>query len=272
MIKEIKVLDKGYVRLVNYMGGDSAIANAARISYDKGTRPISDDEKLIRYLMKHRHTSPFEMVEFQFELKMPLFVIQQLLRHRTANINQMSLRYSEALEEFYIPEVSHINKQSKDNKQGRGELLENSEEMADVFFESSMSSLAEYQHLLNNDVARELSRMVLPANLYSKLVWKMDLHNLFHFLKLRMDPHAQYEIQEYARAIYDIIKPIVPISCSAAEDYLFKAESLSRMEIKATKFIVDFAKLYGLNMTDEKAANFGLTGREWKEFKEKVGL
>lgn len=264
--RKINVLDHGYVTLIDYMGSDDAIANAARISYDKGTKKVSNNENLIRYLFRHRHTSPFEMVEFQFELKMPLFVIQQLIRHRTANINQMSLRYSEAIEEFYIPNLDQIKEQSKVNNQGRGEIMDKPDEIAALLEGSSLSSLTAYKYLLDENLAKELSRMVLPANLYSKLVWKMDLHNLFHFLKLRIDKHAQWEIQEYAKAIYSLIQPIVPIACKAFEDYSVNATTFSHAEMMLVRKLVNMSSL----PADITMKEIGLSDREITEFKSKL--
>jgi len=302
-MNEIKVLDHGYVRLIDSMGNDASIANAARVSYDKGTTKVSDDRALIRYLIRNQHTSPIEMVEFIFELKMPLFIIQQQLRHRTASINQASLRYSEATDEFYIPDLDRLQPQSKSNNQGsEGVLSEAEAEFAQsIMRDISAEALDSYKLLLNEysvskttsdvyytgsvedrqGVSRELSRIVLPANLYSKLVWKMDLKNLLHFINLRIDSHAQWEIQQYAQAIYDLIKPIVPIAVEAFEDYSRNGMHLSRMEkslvlellssdMTAKDKMAHMIKNHG---SEDAVMNFfDLSKREWTEVKKKLLL
>ena len=199
----IPCLDKGFVRLVDSMGGDEAIVQAARVSYGKGTRKVSQDRGLIRYLMRHRHTTPFEMVEFKFHAKMPIFVARQWVRHRTANINEYSLRYSEARDEFYIPDPDQIQFQSTINKQGRsGEVPKALKERIQTYFrEISERSFDIYKEMNDAGVARELARAVLPVNLYTEWYWKNDLHNLLHFIGLRSDSHAQYEIRVYSDAM-----------------------------------------------------------------------
>lgn len=229
----IPCLDKGFLRLVDTMGGDEAIVQAARVSYGKGTRKISQDRGLIRYLMRHRHTTPFEMVELKFHAKMPIFVARQWVRHRTANINEYSLRYSEARDEFYIPDRDHIHFQSRVNKQGR-ELTEVPAELADrvirYFREISERSFALYSELNQAGIARELARAVLPVNLYTEWYWKNDLHNIFHFLKLRMDPHAQYEIRQYAKAMAVLVEKVAPIAFEAFQDYQMSGLAFSNLE------------------------------------------
>lgn len=267
-MEQINVLDHGYVRLINSMGSDSFVANAARISYDKGTRPISDDRNLIRYLVRHKHTSPLEMCEFMFEIKAPLFIIQQFLRHRTANINQMSMRYSEAIDEYYIPSDDQIKVQSNTNKQGRGDDVDDKQLVKSIMDNSCSDALQEYKGLLDQNVSRELARSILPHGMYSKFVWKMDLHNLLHFLKLRMDHHAQYEIRVFANAIHDLIKPIVPICVEAWEDYSYKAQSFSRMEMEVLKKLLDEAKISWTPSVDDTV----MSRREVTEFKEKLDL
>ena len=199
----IKCLDKGFVRLVDSMGGDNAIVQAARVSYGKGTTKKSQDRGLIRYLMRHRHSTPFEMVEFKFHAKMPIFVARQWVRHRTANINEYSLRYSEARDDFYFPEFENIKFQSSINKQGRGKQVSKKirEKVINYFKEISNRSFEIYDELNNDGVARELARAILPVNLYTEWYWKNDLHNLLHFIGLRSDSHAQYEIQVYSDAM-----------------------------------------------------------------------
>lgn len=228
----IPCLDKGFIRLVDSMGGDDAIVQAARVSYGKGTRKVSQDRGLIRYLMRHRHTTPFEMVEFKFHAKMPIFVARQWVRHRTANINEYSLRYSEARDEFYIPEPEHILFQSKLNRQGRaGEVPHDlKKKVIDYFKETSEKSYAIYSELNEVGIARELARAVLPVNLYTEWYWKNDLHNIIHFLSLRLDEHSQYEIRVYAEAMASIIKGIAPVAYEAFEDYVLKGMRYSRIE------------------------------------------
>lgn len=228
----IQCLDKGFIRLVDSMGGDDAIVQAARVSYGKGTRKVSEDKGLIRYLMRHRHTTPFEMVEFKFHAKMPIFVARQWVRHRTANINEYSLRYSEARDEFYIPEPEHILYQSKLNKQGRaGEVPQDlKKKVIGYFKEMSEKSYAIYAALSEAGISRELARAILPVNLYTEWYWKNDLHNILHFLSLRLDKHAQYEIRIYAEAMAKIIVEIVPIVYEAFEDYVLNGMRYSRVE------------------------------------------
>lgn len=229
----IPCLDKGFIRLVDAMGGDEAIVQAARVSYGKGTRKISQDRGLIRYLMRHQHTTPFEMVELKFHAKMPIFVARQWVRHRTANINEYSLRYSQARDEFYIPAPEHVHFQSDVNKQGRlesdvpGELTE---KVIRYFKEISEKSFALYSELNEAGIARELARAVLPVNLYTEWYWKNDLHNIFHFLNLRLDDHAQYEIREYAGAMAALVKEVAPIAFEAFEDYTLSGLAFSNLE------------------------------------------
>ena len=228
----IKCLDKGFVRLVDSMGGDDAIVQAARVSYGKGTSKVSQDRGLIRYLMRHRHTTPFEMVEFKFHCKMPIFVARQWVRHRTANINEYSLRYSQARDEFYYPDPEHIQFQSALNKQGRtGEVpVELKQKVQDYFKEISERSFAIYSELNKAGVARELARSVLPVNLYTEWYWKNDLHNLLHFIGLRSDGHAQYEIRVFSDAMAESVKAVAPFAWEAYQDYVVKGMRFSRIE------------------------------------------
>lgn len=228
----IKCLDKGFVRLVDSMGGDDAIVQAARVSYGKGTSKMSHDRGLIRYLMRHRHTTPFEMVEFKFHCKMPIFVARQWVRHRTANINEYSLRYSEARDEFYYPEPEHIQFQSALNKQGRmGEVpAELKQKVQNYFKEISERSFAIYTELNEAGVARELARSILPVNLYTEWYWKNDLHNLLHFVGLRSDSHAQYEIRVFSDAMAESVKAVAPFAWEAYQDYVVKGMRFSRIE------------------------------------------
>ena len=228
----IKCLDKGFVRLVDSMGGDDAIVQAARVSYGQGTSRVSQDRGLIRYLMRHRHTTPFEMVEFKFHCKMPIFVARQWVRHRTANINEYSLRYSEARDEFYTPDPEHIQFQSALNKQGRkGEVpAEMKQKVLDYFNEISERSFAMYTELNEAGVARELARAILPVNLYTEWYWKNDLHNLLHFIGLRSDSHAQYEIRVFSDAMAESVKTVAPFGWEAYQDYVVKGMRFSRIE------------------------------------------
>ena len=228
----IKCLDKGFVRLVDSMGGDDAIVQAARVSYGKGTSKVSQDRGLIRYLMRHRHSTPFEMVEFKFHCKMPIFVARQWVRHRTANINEYSLRYSEARDEFYYPDPEHIQFQSALNKQGRmGEVTpELKQKVQDYFKEISERSFAIYKELNQAGIARELARSILPVNLYTEWYWKNDLHNLLHFIGLRSDSHAQYEIRVFSDAMAESVKAVAPFAWEAYQDYVVKGMRFSRIE------------------------------------------
>ncbi len=228
----IKCLDKGFVRLVDAMGGDDAIVQAARVSYGKGTAKVSQDRGLIRYLMRHRHTTPFEMVEFKFHCKMPIFVARQWVRHRTANINEYSLRYSEARDEFYFPEPENIQFQSALNKQGRlGEVSDELKNKVRNYFEEiSNRSFEIYSELNDAGVARELARAILPVNLYTEWYWKNDLHNLLHFIGLRSDSHAQYEIRVFSDAMAESVKAVAPFAWEAYQDYVVSGLRFSRIE------------------------------------------
>ena len=228
----IPVLDKGFVRLVEVMGGDHSVVQAARVSYGPGTKTVREDRALIDYLMRHRHTSPFEMVEFKFHVKAPLFVVRQWFRHRTANVNEISGRYSVLKEEFYEPEV--WRKQAGKNKQGSEGAFPD-EEADGLLRQVEEVAYAAYQALLGKGVAREMARMVLPLNLYTEFYWKQDLHNLFHFLTLRLAPEAQWEIRQYARAIAEIVKAHVPMAWESYEEHVLGGQNLSRTELMALR-------------------------------------
>ena len=226
----IDVLDHGFVRLVDCMPSripdaeetaDHAIAEAARCCYQRGTKSIRDDKMLIRYLMRHNHTSPLEMIELKFHIKLPIFVARQWIRHRTANVNEMSGRYSEMPEEFYIPEVSNLRTQSKINTQGSDGTIdaEKAQTIIDQFTAECEGDFKLYREFLDNGVVREQARMVIPLNTYTEWYWKIDLHNLLHFLDLRCDSHAQQEIRVYADAILELIRPLVPWTLDAWQDY-----------------------------------------------------
>ncbi len=268
--KEFKCLDKGFVRLVEVMGSDSSIVQAARVSYGKGTKSISEDRNLIRYLMRHRHTSPFEMVEYKFHIKLPIFVARQWIRHRTANVNEYSGRYSIMNDEFYVPDQDAVRKQSKTNKQGRANEPV-APEIASAFIrdiqETQQLLYNKYNHYLEDEIARELARINLPLSTYTEWYWKIDLHNLFHFLQLRLDPTAQYEIQEYARIIAKIVEATVPMAYEAFVDYRLKAVTFSRLELKILNTMVQ-NKIPPF----EEMLELGLTKREIEEFLTKISL
>ena len=229
LYKPFKVLDHGFVRVIDYMGDDSSIVQAARVSYGKGTKKLNQDKNLINYLLSHKHSTPFEMNEIKFHIKLPIFVARQWIRHRTANVNEYSARYSILDNEFYVPKAQDVKPQSKQNNQGRSGEIDNnlSKRYISSIKENSQINFSTYHHLLNLNkegtpldenrlgIARELARMVLPLNSYTQWYWKIDLHNLMHFLALRFDPHAQYEIRVYADVIIEILKKWVPLTYEA---------------------------------------------------------
>tara|TARA_R110000796_G_scaffold41118_3_gene101493 strand:+ start:311 stop:1213 length:903 start_codon:yes stop_codon:yes gene_type:complete len=240
------VLDHGFVRLIDYMGDQAAIVQAARVSYGTGTKTVSEDRGLIRYLLSHRHTTPFEMCEIKLHVKLPIFVARQWIRHRTANVNEYSARYSILDREFYIPRVQDIAKQSQTNHQGRDEGVDDlsAEEIRAILLNDSNRAYDSYEEMVDEDgygLARELARINLPTNIYTQWYWKVDLHNLLHFLSLRADPHAQMEIRVYADAICEMVKLWVPDVWEAFEDYRMKAASFSRMELEAVRFLIEKA-------------------------------
>lgn len=262
---EVKVLDHGFVRLVDVMGDDTSIVQAARVSYGKGTKKSSDDEKLIRYLMKHGHTSPFEMVEFKFHIKLPIFVARQWIRHRTANVNEYSGRYSEMPAEEYIPQ-NGLHRQSTSNKQGSAERIDKDDpSMLMDLVTSFDESRSCYQSLLKKGVAKEEARIVLPLSTYTEWYWKIDLHNLFHFLKLRLDTNAQKEIREYAEVISGMVFDHCPIAYEAFKDYVLEAKTFSSAELRLLKDIIG---LYEVNAKSVKSNTYfsKLSKREQKAF------
>jgi thymidylate synthase (FAD) len=258
------VLDHGFVRVIDYMGDDAAIVQAARVSYGRGTRAVQNDEGLIRYLMRHWHSTPFEMCEVKLHVKLPVFVARQWIRHRTANVNEYSARYSILDREFYIPAPEHLAAQSKVNNQGRGAVLEGAEaaRVLDWLREDAARAYDHYEAMLSQDgqqgLARELARMNLPMNVYTQWYWKTDLHNLFHFLRLRADAHAQYEIRVYAETISAIVRDWVPLAWAAFEDYRLGAVTLSAKGVAALK-----RRLAGETVTQETS---GMSKGEWREF------
>lgn len=240
----IPIHEHGFIALVDAMPrlvpegqtADSAIVQSARVSYGQGTKMVSEDRGLVRYLMRHRHSTPFEMVEFKFHIAMPIFIARQWIRHRTANVNEYSARYSIMPDRFYRPDIENVRKQSKSNRQGgEGPIDAGTAEEFLQLLESAEANYAKYLELTEKGVARELARAVLPVSVYTEWYWKCDLHNIFHFLSLRMDPHAQIEIQDYAKAMYALIKPIVPVACEAFEDYRLNAMHLTGLEIDAIR-------------------------------------
>ena len=288
LYEPIPVLDHGFVRVVDYMGDDAAIVQAARVSYGRGTKQVSGDRGLINYLMRHRHTSPFEMCELKLHVKLPIFVARQWIRHRTANVNEYSARYSVLDREFYIPDkdllklvktgrkeepvqerlfalpgAEHTAAQSLANKQGRDEVLA-TDTAAGVLRDIggiSSRSFTVYERLLGDEdtpgIARELARMVLPLNTYTQWYWKVDLHNLLHFLRLRHDSHAQYEIRAYAEVLLDIVQKWVPLTAAAFEEY-----RAGGAELSATALQVIRRRLAGEAVTRESS---GLSAGEWRE-------
>ncbi len=258
------VLDHGFIRVIDYMGDDSAIVQAARVSYGKGTKAVQNDEGLIRYLMRHWHSTPFEMCEIKLHVKLPVFVARQWIRHRTANVNEYSARYSVLDREFYIPAPEHLAAQSTINNQGRGETLEGEEadRVLRLLQDDAMRAYDHYEEMLSQDgqkgLARELARMNLPANVYTQWYWKVDLHNLFHFLRLRADAHAQYEIRAYADAICEVVKDWVPFAWAAFEDYRMGGAQLSAKGLDCVRRM-----LAGEEVTQETS---GMSKGEWREF------
>ncbi|MDP3999248.1 MAG: FAD-dependent thymidylate synthase [bacterium] len=232
--KPIECLDHGFVRLVDYMGDDSAIVQAARVSYGKGTKKANEDRGLIRYLLRHRHTTPFEMCELKFHCKMPIFVARQWIRHRTANVNEYSARYSVLDREFYLPEALALKKQSMENRQGRAEELtpEEQAKILTLMKSGNEAQYRDYEEFLRIGLARELARIGISVSAYTQWYWKIDLHNLLHFLSLRMDEHAQWEIRVFAEAMAKIVKDAFPLVWEAFEDYRLNSMSLSRVEVE----------------------------------------
>ena len=260
------VLDHGFVRVIDYMGDDAAIVQAARVSYGAGTRHVSNDEGLIRYLMRHWHSTPFEMCEVKLHVKLPVFVARQWIRHRTANVNEYSARYSILDREFYIPDPSALAAQSTVNNQGRGEVLgpEESARVLEILKGDAARAYDHYEAMISDEgqqgLARELARMNLPANIYTQWYWKTDLHNLFHFLRLRADAHAQYEIRVYAEEIGRLVADWVPLAWKAFLDYRVGGATLSAKALDCLRRM-----LAGEEVTQETS---GLSKREWREFRE----
>jgi thymidylate synthase (FAD) len=271
LYEPLPVLDHGFVRVIDYMGDDGAIVQAARVSYGRGTRRVSEDRGLIGYLMRHRHSTPFEMCEIKYHVKLPIFVARQWIRHRTANVNEYSARYSILDKEFYIPAPEHLAAQDSTNRQGRGDVLEGAaaRHVLDLLRRDSERAYAGYAEMLNEDeagnpvdpswpgLARELARMNLSLNFYTQWYWKTDLHNLMHFLALRADPHAQYEIRAYAEAMLTTLERWVPLTATAFREYRMNAALIS-----ATGLAVIRRLLAGEAVTQRDS---NLSAREWRE-------
>ena len=278
LYKPIEVLDHGFIRVIDYMGDDSSIVQSARVSYGKGTKKISNDKGLIKYLMRHRHSTPFEMCEIKFHIKLPIFIARQWIRHRTANVNEYSARYSILDKEFYIPSVENLAAQSAINNQGRGDALTDDEasNVIQILKKDAEQTYSNYETLLNESsegniidesksgIARELARMNLTLNTYTQWYWKIDLNNLLHFLALRADDHAQYEIRVYADAMLDIVKKWVPLTYEAFEDYRIGGTELSAKEVNLMRKL-----LKGEKVSFEEE---GLSKREWSELQRKFEI
>jgi thymidylate synthase (FAD) len=272
------ILDHGFIRVIDYMGDDSAIVQAARVSYGRGTKKSLEDAGLIRYLMRHYHSTPLEMASIKYHVKLPIFVARQWIRHRMAHVNEYSARYSVMDREFYIPEADHLAAQSHSNRQGRGDLIQGEEaaRVFDILKEDAGRNYDHYVEMLNENqdgsvidpnrdgLARELARMNLTLNTYTQWYWKTDLHNLFNFLRLRVDHHAQYEIRVYAEKMLELAKLWVPLATEAFEEYRLGAVNLSKGMVAVIK-----RRLAGENVIQ---ADSGLTKREWHEMNTSLGI
>jgi len=277
LYEAIPVLDHGFVRVIDYMGDDAAVVQAARVSYGKGTKKINEDRGLIQYLMRHRHTTPFEMCEIKYHVKLPIFVARQWIRHRTANVNEYSARYSILDNEFYLPAPEQIAAQSKSNRQGRGEQLTPAEtaRVVDLLRDDALRAYRDYTTLLNTDeagavidpdrqgLARELARMNLTLNFYTQWYWKTDLYNLLNFLSLRGDAHAQYEIRAYADVMLETLERWVPLTAEAFRQYRLGGAHLSAKGLDVVKRM-----MAGESVT---RAESGMSKREWIELMETLG-
>lgn len=271
LYEAIPVLDHGFIRVVDYMGTDSSIVQAARVSYGRGTKKTREDAGLINYLLRHRHTTPFEMCEIKLHIKLPIFIARQWIRHRTANVNEYSGRYSILDREFYVPAPEQLASQSVSNRQGRGDVLQGEEaaRVLDILKSDAEQCYNHYQEMLNEDevgnvrdeskegLARELARMNLPVNFYTQWYWKIDLHNFMHFLALRVDDHAQYEIRVYAQAMLDVLKKWVPTTYEAFMDYRVGATEVSKKGMDVVRRM--------LRGEQVDAENSGMSKREWAE-------
>ena len=264
--QEFRVLDHGFVRLVDYLGGDARIVQAARVSYGEGTKTLREDGALIDYLLRNKHTSPFEQVILTFHVKMPIFVARQWIRHRTARLNEISGRYSVMRDEFYLPSPTEVRYQSRRNKQGRGEEVPEAlrERVIRSLQEEARRAYANYEDLLEEGVARELARINLPLSLYTELYWQIDLNNLFHFLRLRLDWHAQYEIRAYGDVMARLARAVAPRAFEAFEEHMLYGGAFSRSELDILRSALDQAKL-------DRALE-GMRASKREEFLNKLGL
>lgn len=276
LYEAIPVLDHGFIRVIDYMGDDSSIVQSARVSYGKGTKKVSTDEGLIRYLMRHWHSTPFEMCEIKYHVKLPIFIARQWIRHRTANVNEYSARYSILDKEFYIPAKEQLSAQATNNRQGRGDLItgEQADEVLKILKDDAVRTYDNYEKMLNerfdgtiidekkSGLARELARMNLTLNSYTQWYWKTDLLNLMNFLFLRGDSHAQYEIRVYAEKMLDTVKKWVPITHAAFLDYRVGAAHLSSKGLKIVKSMINGNKV--------SYEDSGLSKREWNELMEVI--
>jgi thymidylate synthase (FAD) len=276
LYEAIPVLDHGFIRVIDYMGDDTSIVQSARVSYGKGTKKVSTDEGLIRYLMRHWHSTPFEMCEIKYHVKLPIFIARQWIRHRTANVNEYSARYSILDKEFYIPAKEQLSAQATNNRQGRGDLItgEQADEVLKILKDDAVRTYDNYEKMLNerfdgtiidvkkSGLARELARMNLTLNSYTQWYWKTDLLNLMNFLFLRGDSHAQYEIRVYAEKMLDTVKKWVPITHAAFLDYRVGAAHLSSKGLKIVKSMIDGNKI--------SYEDSGLSKREWNELMEVI--
>ena len=273
LYQPFKVLDKGFIRIVDYMGNDSSIVQAARVSYGKGTKKKSLDEGLIRYLLRHKHTTPFEMCEIKLHVKLPIFIARQWIRHRTANVNEYSARYSILEDEFYIPKIANLAEQSSSNKQGRGKKI--NEDLAakiiKILKDDSTRCYNNYLWMLNENntqgydetrdsLSRELARINLTLNTYTEWYWKIDLHNFMHFLSLRADHHSQFEIRAYADVLIKILKKWVPLTYKAFCSYMLNSAELSQEALQVIKELIKGNKV--------NKDSTGLTNREWEELQQ----
>ena len=277
LFEPIPVLDHGFVRVIDYMGDDAAVVQAARVSYGKGTKKISDDAGLINYLLRHRHTTPFEMCEIKYHVKLPIFVARQWIRHRTANVNEYSARYSVLDCEFYVPEEDDLAAQSSSNRQGRGNILSGKEakRVLEILREDAQMTYDHYIEMLNESeegniidvskegLARELARMNLTLSTYTQWYWKTDLHNLLNFLSLRADTHAQYEIRVYAAAMMETLRRWCPITFQSFSDHRVEGVTFSGKAIKVVKKLIS-----GVHINQEES---GMSKREWRELMEVIG-
>ncbi len=269
LYKSFKILDHGFVRVIDYMGNDTSIVQAARVSYGKGTKKLNQDKSLINYLISHRHSTPFEMNEIKFHVKLPIFVARQWIRHRTANVNEYSARYSILDKEFYIPKNENLKPQSQSNNQGRSGDLSSAEikSYSKIIRDNSRIGFENYSKLLNEDesgriidnskkgLARELSRMTLPLNSYTQWYWKIDLHNLMHFLSLRFDPHAQFEIRVYAEVMMEILKKLVPLTYEAFISNRLNSLTMSSHGIEYIKSLINRKKSIPKNISKRELDN-----------------